>query len=256
MKVLKGYTKNQYRSEASIVERYVVEEAIEFCSEYINTDTLVGVPQSRHDFSIEGRGIRGFNVVTMDRQQLSQAHLYVLHNTTEVIPYIDAYKQHVTGIHPKMNMMRLLQEHNRNFILWFRETIFADHSASNTLRLLVVGPTWKGYDINHYSFYTKSQDDKSSVQNSGVTVDGQSDHFCSASDNNLIQACMPYYRVMEDIWEFDYSQFRVPLFKCQWVNGNTGVRQDQMGFTLVDLQRVGYEDDPFIMAVQAQQVFM
>ena len=32
MKVLKGYTKNQYRPEASIVERYVAEEAIEFCS--------------------------------------------------------------------------------------------------------------------------------------------------------------------------------------------------------------------------------
>jgi len=26
MKVLKGHTKNQYRSEASIVERYIVEE--------------------------------------------------------------------------------------------------------------------------------------------------------------------------------------------------------------------------------------
>ena len=30
MKVLKGYTKNQYWLEASIVEKYVVEEAIDF----------------------------------------------------------------------------------------------------------------------------------------------------------------------------------------------------------------------------------
>ena len=52
MKVLKGYTKNQYRLEASIVERYVAEEAIEFCSEYINTTTPVGVPQSHHDSMI------------------------------------------------------------------------------------------------------------------------------------------------------------------------------------------------------------
>ena len=44
MKVLKGYTKNGYQPEASIVERYVTEEAIEFCSEYINTATAVGVP--------------------------------------------------------------------------------------------------------------------------------------------------------------------------------------------------------------------
>ena len=28
-----------------------------------------------------------------------------------------------------------------------------------------------------------------------------------------------------------------------------------MGFTLVDLQKVGYKDDPFIMAAQARQAF-
>ena len=105
MKVLKGYTKNPYRPEASIVERYVVEEAIEFCSQYIEMATPVGLPQSRHGSTMEGRGTRGFNVVTMDRQQLAQAHLYVLHNTAEVIPYIDAHKQHVSRIHPKINMI-------------------------------------------------------------------------------------------------------------------------------------------------------
>ena len=156
--------------------------------------------------------------------------------------------------------MRLLQEHNRTFINWFRHTIFVDDNASKTLRLLAVGPnlnvpTWQGYDINDYSFYTKSHDGKSSMQNSGVSVDGHSDHFCSASDNNLIQASMPYYGVIEDIWELDYGEFRVPMFKCQWVNVNTEVRKDKMGFTLVDLQKVGYNDDPFIMAVQARQVF-
>ena len=196
----------------------------------------------------------------MDRQHLSQAHLYVLNNTTEVILYIDAHKKHVTNTHRKMNKMRLLQEHNRTFINWFRQTIFADDNASMTLKLLVVGPnlnvpTWKGYDINHCSFYRKSQDEKSSVHNSGVSVDEHSDHFCSASDNNMIQASMPYYGVNEDIWELDYGEFIVPLFKCQWVNGNIKVRQDKIGFTLVDLQKVGYNDNLFIMVVQARQVF-
>ena len=32
MKILKGYTKNLHHPKASIVERYIVEEAIEFCS--------------------------------------------------------------------------------------------------------------------------------------------------------------------------------------------------------------------------------
>ena len=49
MKVLKGYTKNQYRPEASIVERYIVEECIEFCSHYIEIVKSVGVPKTRHD---------------------------------------------------------------------------------------------------------------------------------------------------------------------------------------------------------------
>jgi len=78
-----------------------------------------------------------------------------------MIPNINVHKQHVIDTHLKMNMMRLLQEQNRTFINWFRKIIFVDDSSSNTLRLLAVGPnlnvpTWKGYDINNYSFYTKS----------------------------------------------------------------------------------------------------
>ena len=66
IKVLKSYTKNQYRPEASIVERYIVEEAIEFCSDYIESSAHVGLPQSRHECTPQGRGTRGFNVVTID----------------------------------------------------------------------------------------------------------------------------------------------------------------------------------------------
>ena len=116
-------------------------------------------------------------------------------------------------------------------------------------------PTWKGYDINNFSFYTKSQDDKSIMQNSGVNVHVDSDHLCSASDNNLIQASMSYLGVIEQIWELDYNEFRVPVFKCKWVNANTGVHQDQLGFTLVDLNKVAYMDKPFIMAEKSRQVF-
>ncbi|XP_028782123.1 uncharacterized protein LOC114738254 [Neltuma alba] len=36
MKVLKGYSKNPYRPEASIVERYVAEEAIDVCKGYLS----------------------------------------------------------------------------------------------------------------------------------------------------------------------------------------------------------------------------
>ena len=155
MKVLKSYTKNQYWPEASIVERYVTEEAIEFCFEYIKNAAPVGLPETRHDKSRQGRDTRGFNVVTMDQKQVSQVHLYVLNNTAEVIPYIDAHKEYVAACHPNMNMMRVLQEHNRSFINWFRKTIFANDSCSKTLSLLAVGPNL----------------------NSGVSIDAHSDQL-------------------------------------------------------------------------------
>ena len=77
MKVLKGYAKNQYIPKASIIERYVAEEAIEFCSKDIETATPVRLPENRHDYTREGKGARGFSVVIMDRHKVSQAHLYV-----------------------------------------------------------------------------------------------------------------------------------------------------------------------------------
>jgi len=66
---------------------------------------------------------------------------------------------------------------------------------------------------------------------------------------------MSYFGVIEQIWELDYSEFRVPVFKCNWVNANAGVCQDQLGFTLVDLNKVAYMEKPFIMGEQARQVF-
>jgi hypothetical protein len=41
--------------------------------------------------------------------------------------------------------------------------------------------------------------------------------------------------------------FKVPLFKCKWVDINSGVRIDELGFTLVDLCKLAYTNEPFIM---------
>ena len=80
-------------------------------------------------------------------------------------------------------------------------------------------------------------------------------HFVSSKDNNPVMAIISYYRVIEEIWEVDYVKFRVPVFKCKWVDSNTGVLVDDLGFTMVDLAKIGSKEDPFIMAYQAKQVF-
>jgi len=46
MKILKGYTKNLHCPKTSIVERYIAEEAIEFCSQYIEKAKPIGIPES------------------------------------------------------------------------------------------------------------------------------------------------------------------------------------------------------------------
>jgi len=41
MKIFKGYVKNPYRPEAFIVERYIADEAIKFCTRYMSeVDTM------------------------------------------------------------------------------------------------------------------------------------------------------------------------------------------------------------------------
>jgi len=49
---------------------------------------------------------------------------------------------------------------------------------------------WRGYDINNYSFYKKSKDEKSTMQNSRVMVVAKSMHFSSSKDKNLVMASM------------------------------------------------------------------
>ena len=72
--------------------------------------------------------------------------------------------------------------------------------------------TYEGYDINGNTFYTIAQDQKSTNQNSGVRFDAAAER---GKDT--------YYGYIMDIWELDYGHdFKVPLFKCKWVNLSGG----------------------------------
>ena len=45
------------------------------------------------------------------------------------------------------------------------------------------------------------------------------------------------------------------MFKCDWIENNSGMKIDDLGFLLVDLKGIGHKFDSFIMATQARQVF-
>ena len=189
-----------------------------------------------------------------------KAHLCILNNTVEVAPYIQAHLDYLNLLYPGAKKKWLVDKHKDTFIDWFKNEISQRYdTASSTLRLLAGGPdltviTYRSYDINHYRFSTKEKDDKSSTQNSGVVIIAEATHFSSSRDVNPLVASHSYFGVIDEIWEVRYIDLYVPIFKCKWVNISTGVRKDD-GFTLVNLNRLGSHDDPFIMASQAKQIF-
>ncbi|KAL4025739.1 hypothetical protein IC575_014144 [Cucumis melo] len=77
----------------------------------------------------------------------------------------------------------------------------------------------------------------------------------SSKDKNPVMSDMTFYGVIREIWEIDYHQLSFILFKCDWVDNRSGVKVDELGFTIVDLKRIGHKSNSFILATQAKQVF-
>jgi hypothetical protein len=100
----------------------------------------------------------------------------------------------------------------RKFIVWLRDRISqsSETQTSEYLKKLARGPfftivTYQGYGINGYTFYTEQQDKKSIYQNSGVRVDA---YDVTGQDKNM------YYAQIQEIWELDFHDFKIPLFRC------------------------------------------
>ena len=93
MKVLKNYVRNRHRSEGCIAESYIVEEAIEFCSDFLSEIDPVGLGINRLDASLDnssfGRPLSSGVSFKPEQDLLYQAHRYVLTNTIDVQPYIE-----------------------------------------------------------------------------------------------------------------------------------------------------------------------
>jgi len=98
-------------------------------------------------------------------------------------------------------------------------------------------------------------DEKSIVQNSGVTLKAESMQFSTSKDTNPVLGSMAYYGFIEGIWEVDYTKFSVLVFKCKWVDNRSELKIDESGLTLVDFRKIRYQDETFIMVQQASQVF-
>ncbi|KAI5335615.1 hypothetical protein L3X38_025748 [Prunus dulcis] len=185
MKVLKGYVMNHTRLEGCIAERYIAEEAVEFCTEHLSNVSTVGVPSSQK--MGVSKPFSGCTVSLVDRDLLNQAHLYVLENTEDVLPYI------------KKRTKWLQDKHNSTFIQWLHFKVQSElgeenNGVSKNLRWLAAGPSmavpsYRSYLIHGVKFNTEAQDDVQTVQNSGV------------------------YLLAHTMQDLDFQKFRIPILR-------------------------------------------
>ncbi|CAM8999899.1 unnamed protein product [Rhodiola kirilowii] len=258
MKILKSYVRNRHRPEGCIVEGYITEEAVEFCTNYLGNTAAVGIPKPRHFDRFNGKGICGQKYKNPPFDELTKAHFCVLQHMPDITPFIEQHLNILRSAFSRKSEQWLQKEHSQSFCNWLRCNEILNNQANSEeesddlVKWLMPGPTptvytWNAYDINGFCFHTKVQDDQTVVQNSGVTLVAETTMVSSARDQNPIYAPINYFGVIEEIWELDYIKFRVPIFKCKWVN-NSAVRTDEYGMTFVDFRREGSKDEPFIMA--------
>jgi hypothetical protein len=167
-----------------------------------------------------------------------------------VTPYIEEHKQIISSQNPTKIEAWVIRHHLDNFPSWLSEQVIGDSTIHLQLALLARGPSSKivkfqAYDINGYTFNTRDKDWKTTQQNSCVRID--------AMDNNNNKKS--YYGFIEEIWELEYGRL-TSLFLRQWVKLiGGGIRKDQYGMTIVDLTKIGFKDEPFVLAKNVYQVF-
>ena len=62
-----------------------------------------------------------------------------------------------------------------------------------------------------------------------------------------------YFGIIEEIWELDYGRdITVALFWCRWIKQH---QLNEIGLRVLDLENLGYQDDPWVLASRVAQVF-
>ena len=99
--------------------------------------------------------------------------------------------------------------------------------------------------VNGVKFIVHDRDLRRSTQNSGISTPNPSGGM--------------YYGQLEEILEFLYVPFKVVLFKVKWFDTNNEGRIKRCTYrnniTQIMTDRVSFQNEPYILATQATQVF-
>ncbi|XP_025647406.1 uncharacterized protein [Arachis hypogaea] len=282
---LKQFVRNRSQPEGSIVEGYLSEEILVFCSRYLdNVDSRINRPMCVDDRPCEpnqcesasmfpgvGKAVGAASFYALTPTEKFQAHRHVLVISLAVEKFIDDFR----AIKKRQLRSRTRsQSHidsvvHREFFEWFkREVPLGSIRHSSELQWLACGPNvqasrFTAYNVNGFRFRTLSREEGLKTQNSGVHVTSDTRSYASKRDSNIAVGGVSYYGKLVDIIELNYSgQFTIVLFRCIWVNTTPGrgIKQDVLGHTLVNFSNpihVGdrEDDEPYILASEARLVY-
>ncbi|GKB05916.1 ulp1 protease family, C-terminal catalytic domain-containing protein [Tanacetum coccineum] len=166
MGFLKGYVRNRYRPEGSIVQGYAAEEVVQFCTNYMDDVADIGLPQPRHQGRLVGVGTIGRKDVTPTIDDFEQAHFTVLQNMTCIEPYIHEHMSYLAENNSRRDQRWLEAKHERTFSQWLADKVICMSPTNVDADVIHLGYRprrvlqYQGYDINRCTFYTKQQDEK------------------------------------------------------------------------------------------------
>nr|GEV58961.1 hypothetical protein [Tanacetum cinerariifolium] len=145
MKIIKGHVRNKNRPERCIAEETIVEETIEFFSEYHKTMKTIGIATDKH---VTNENEDGKPLSAGKSSEATQA----------------SFKNKKTG----KRIALLENEHSKSFAKWLRKEVerelaISKDSVSETIRWISYVPyativKYEAYNINGYTFHTKSND--------------------------------------------------------------------------------------------------
>ncbi|GJW89394.1 hypothetical protein Tco_0164734 [Tanacetum coccineum] len=142
----------------------------------------------------EGKPLSADKSSEVSAELFQKAHLYVIQNTDEIVPYIEhCFKRHKQVLKTENLSKRIAfleNEHSKSFAKWLRKEVerelaISKESVSETIRWISYGPRatvvkYDAYNINGYTFRTKCHDGKV-YQNNGVSVEAIDLHISKES---------------------------------------------------------------------------
>jgi len=118
MSILNGYVSTRARHEASIIEGYCTEEAIEsggpFCNNVLKDQVAIGLSPSRHEGRLHGCGRIGRkSFIPPDYNTILEAHHNILHQLSIIEHLIEQHMDELREHNPRQTEDWVMKEHKK-----------------------------------------------------------------------------------------------------------------------------------------------